>query len=59
MKRRRDFLLVVLLLIVLVWVLGAGNLASFNANLHLGGGLETLLILVLVVVLVAVLLRRF
>jgi hypothetical protein len=54
-----SLVLALLVLIVILWLLGVGKYVHFNADIHLGGGLHTILIIVLVVALLALLLRRF
>lgn len=46
-----------LLVLVLAWLLGIGHMVHFSATLQAGGGLQTLLVLVLIAALVTMLFR--
>ncbi|HEX6508012.1 MAG TPA: hypothetical protein VF221_10300 [Chloroflexota bacterium] len=52
--------LVLLLLVVLLvaWLLGLGQVVHFNAALYVAGGLQTLLIVLVIVALLALVFRR-
>lgn len=49
--------LALLVVLLIAWVLGLGQVVHFNATLHVGGGLETLIVVLLVFALLAMLFR--
>jgi hypothetical protein len=50
-------LVALVLILLLAWLLGLGNVVHLDATIHVGGGLQTLLIIVVVVVLCFALVR--
>jgi hypothetical protein len=53
-----NLVLALVLILVLAWLLGIGHFVQFNASIHLAGGLQTLIVIVLVVALLVMLAGR-